>query len=165
LVNRTFLYGLVSAAVGVAAGLGYQQLLAGTESWLAFLNVFAAVTLVLCLVFALVGLLRTGEDGIVGVGDALVVIGALVALVEVVVFAASGAWLGIAYGVIVVALAMFAIHQERQASMATAWVMAVCATSWVLSDAEALLLGLAPAALWGLAGAAYAMSLRAGEAV
>jgi hypothetical protein len=183
-VNRTFLYGLVSSAVGVAAGLGYRQYLVGrdrfsglfglvsspdacttSESWLGFLNAFALVTLVLCLVFALLGMSRSTQDGIVGVGDAVVVIGAVVALVEVVVFASFGSYLGIAYGVLVVALAMFAIKQERQTSLAVSWVMAVCAASWVLSDPDALLLGLAPCVLWALAGGAYAISLKVGEPV
>ena len=76
-----------------------------------------------------------------------------------------GAYLGIAWGVLIVGLAVFAVRQERQTAMAVSFVMGVCGCSWVLSVPSALLLGLAPSLLWLFAGVAYAMSLKVGEPV
>ncbi len=184
-MNRTFRFGLIASVTGLAAGGGYRVYLAGsdrcaglfgvdagsgactaTESWTAFLNVFSLVTLVLSIVFALVSTRLYREDeGFVSIGDSLLAIGTIVSLVEVVVFAIFGAYLGIAYGVAAVALTLFALKQDRHASMAVASVMSLFVMTWIISVPSAMLLGVTPAMLWILGALAYASSLKLGESL
>lgn len=183
-MNRPFVFGLGSAVLGLVAGIGYRlQIQASghcvglfgvenpsapcstSESWVAFLNVFALVTLVGCLLSGLaLGLhIRETPDGFVGLGDTFLAIGTIISMVEVVVFVAFGGYLGIAYGVIAMSLSLFALKQERQVSLAVAAIMGTFATTWVLSDPGAVALGTAPALLWAFASAAYIASLATGE--
>ncbi len=184
-MNRTFLFGLISSGVGLAAGAGYKFYLstsdtcAGlfgvsardgacttTESWTAFLNVFSLVTLVLSIVFGLISTrVNVETEGYVSIGDSFLAIGTIVSLVEVVVFAIFGAYLGVAYGVAAVALTLFALKQDRQTSVAVASIMSLFLVTWMSSDPQALGLGLTPAALWILAALAYTSSIRTGEAL
>lgn len=184
-MNRTFRFGLISAIAGIAAGFGYRYYLqssgicaglfgvdardgacTSSESWVAFLNVFSMVTLVLTIAFGLYSARRYAEDeGWVSLGDSFLAIGTIVSLVEVVVFAIFGAYLGIAYGVAAVALTLFALKQNRQTAMAVSSVMSLFVVTWVLSDPTAMLLGITPAILWILGALAYASSLKLGEAL
>ena len=167
-MNRIFMFGLFGAALAAGAGATYGNRVGGlhTEtSWSAFVNVFALVTTGLCLAFAAIGILRTGDDGIVGVADALIGMAALVALVEIVVHVSFGGWSALPYGTLIVVLSAFALKHQRQAAMAVAFALGACGLSWVLTDPGAVLLGLAPSLLWMVAGGSYAMSMRVGEAV
>lgn len=185
-MNRPFKLGLVSAGIGVVAGLAYQALLmvsghcadvfgvenpnaacSASESFAAFLHVFAVVTLLGCLGSGLLLArhVRETPDGYVGLGDTFLAMGTLVALVEVIVFAAFGGYVGLLYGGIALALTLFALKQERQVAIAVSAVMAVLVVTWVLTDAEALTLGIAPALLWTFAAAGYIASLATGEEV
>lgn len=93
------------------------------------------------------------------------VAGTMVVLVEAVVFAASGLWAALAYGVAAVALTLFALKQDRQTAVAVAAVMSLFVVTWMSSDTEALLLGLTPSALWILGALASTSSLRSGESL
>lgn len=182
-MNRTFLIGLVSVAIGVAGGftpgaeawvasscaglmggLGDIAPCAVAGSWTSYLNVFALVTMVTFTVGAL-AFMPFGRryDGIVGIGDALLALGGIVALVESVVFAFQGSWIAILYGILVLGVVVFAEKMERQASMASAFAMGFAGIAWVVSDPSAWLLGSAPALLWVGAGASYVASLKLGE--
>ena len=142
-MNRTFLIGLVSAAIGVAAGfvpgaqawvaescaglmgsLGDVAPCAVEGSWTSYLNVFALVTLMTFTVAA-VAFMPFGRryDGIVGIGDALLALGGIVALVESVVFIFQGSLVAVGYGILVLLVVIFAERMERQASMASAFAM------------------------------------------
>lgn len=184
-MNRTFRFGLIAAAVGLAAGSGYRYYLStsdvcrglfgvapsqdactSTESWTAFLNVFSLVTLLLAVAFGLISSrIHAEEEGWVSIGDSFLAIGTVVSLVEVVVFALFGAYLGVAYGVAAVALTLFALKQDRHTSVAVASVMSLFVVTWIASVPSALLLGLTPAALWILAALAYTSSLKLGESL
>jgi hypothetical protein len=182
--HRPFVFGLASAGVGVLAGAAYRTLIeasghcsglfgvtnpsapcSNSESWVAFLNVFALVTLVGSLTSGvLLGMhIRDTDDGFVGLGDTFMAIGSIISLVEVVVFVTFGGYLGIVYGVLAVALTLFALKQERQVSLAVSAVMAVFALTWVMSDPGAAALGASPAVLWAFAAGAYIASLKTGE--
>jgi hypothetical protein len=182
-VNRTFLIGLVSVAIGVASGFvpGAEAYVADScaglmgrfsdvapcadaGSWTAFLNVFTLVTL-MAFTFLAVAFVPFGKryDGIVGIGDALMALGGVVVLVEVAVFVVEGNYVAVAYGAFVLALVVFAEKMERQASMATSFVMGFIAASWVITDPSAWMLGTAPALLWTAAGCSYVASLKVGE--
>ncbi len=183
-MNRPFLLGLVSAGVGLGAGFAYRMVIQATgrceailgvadrsvpcsptQSWVAFLNVFAVVTLVGCLASSIVLARRLQETpaGYVGLGDTLLAVGTIVAVVEVAVFAVIGGYLGIAYGALAAGLTLFALKQERQVSLAVSAVMAIIVFAWVMSDPQGLALGLSPALLWGFAAGAYVASLKTGE--
>lgn len=182
-MNRTFLLGLVATGVGLIAGIGYRVYLGvsgtcgglfgtearasactTTESWTAFLNVFSLVTLVLAIVFGLVSTRVNAEhEGFVSVGDSFLAIGTIVSLVEVVIFASFGAYLGIAYGVAAVALTLFALKQDRHAATGVACLMSLFVAVWIAADPSAFLLGITPAVLWVLAALAYVSSIKVGE--
>jgi len=184
-VNRTCRFGLCASIVGVAVGSAYKYYLAEsgtcgglfgvaptstacttTESWTAFLNVFSMVTLALTIVFGLISSrLYREHEGYVSLGDSFLAIGTMVSVIEVVVFALFGAYLGIAYGVAAVALALFALKQDRQTAMAVTSVMSLFVTTWMVSDPSSLLLGITPVMLWLLGALAYASSLKLGESL
>lgn len=177
-MNRTFVTGLVACAVGLASGATYLLVpgladacggLFGLRAsgrpcgdgaaWLAAVEVFAATTLALTVLAA--ALLRTRRhDGLVGMADAGMAIGAMVALVEMSVYLALGSMLAMAYGALALALVAFAIRSERQTSMATALAMGFVVVSWAISDPGSAVVAAAPALLWLLAGTAYAASLK-----
>ena len=184
-MNRTFRFGLIASVLGIAAGGAYKVFLertgtcgglfgvaptdapcTTTESWTAFLNVFSLITLVLTIVFGLISSRLYREDeGYVSLGDSFLAIGTIVSLIEVVVFALFGAYLGIAYGVAAVALTLFALKQDRQTAMAVTSVMSLFVITWMVTDTSSLLLGVTPVTLWLLGALAYASSLRSGESL
>jgi len=184
-VNRTFRFGLIASVLGVAAGSAYKYYLSSTgtcgglfgvaptdtactttESWTAFLNVFSMVTLAFTIVFGLAASRIYREDeGYVSLGDSFLAIGTLVSMIEVVVFALFGAYLGIAYGVAAVGLTLFALKQDRQTAMAVTSVMSLFVTTWMVTDPSSLLLGVTPVTLWILGALAYASSLKLGESL
>ncbi len=184
-MNRTFRQGLLSAFAGLLVGIAYQVAAmrtgmcagyvalfgggdgcAAVESGVAGLNVFAVTTLVLTVLTGLVAARRYAEDeGFVSLGDTFLAIGTMVVLVEAVFFAASGLWVGLAYGVAGVALTLFALKQDRQTAVAVAAIMSLFVGTWMYSDPTALLLGLTPSALWVLGALAYTSSLRTGESL
>jgi hypothetical protein len=185
-VNRPFFLGLASAVLGVIGGTGYRMAIkasghcaalfgvqnpsvpcSNSESWVAFLNVFALVTLLGCLVsgILLARHVRETADGYVGLGDGLMAIGTLVSLVEIVILAVFGSYLGVAYGVLVVSLTLFALKQERQVSLAVSALMALFCGTWLVSDSSAVLLASSPCLLWTFAAAGYVASLVSGEEI
>ena len=105
------------------------------------------------------------EEGFLSLGDTFLAIGTMVVLVEAVFFAATGLWVGLAYGVAGVALTLFALKQDRQTAVAVAAIMSLFVGTWMYSDPSALLLGLTPSALWVLGALAYTSSLRSGESL
>ena len=184
-MNRTFRQGLLSAATGLLVGIAYQVATmrtggcadyfrlvgagdgcAAVADGTAGLNVFALATLVLTVVTGLVAARRYAEEeGFVSLGDTFLAIGTMVVLVEAVFFAASGHWVGLAYGVAGVTLTFFALKQDRQTAVAVTAIMSLFVGTWMYSDPSALLLGLTPSALWVLSALAYTSSLRSGESL
>ena len=183
-MNRTFRQGLLSAVTGLLVGVAYQigmmrsgscagyvTLVGGdgceaVRTGTAGLNAFALVTLALTVVTGLVAARRYAEEeGFLSLGDTFLSIGTIVVVVEAVFFAASGLWAGLAYGVAGVALTLFALKQDRHTAVAVAAIMSLFVGTWMYSDSTALLLGLAPAALWVLGALAYTSSLRSGESL
>ena len=130
-MNRTFRQGLLSAVVGLVIGAAYQAYAVRTGSCAGYfaavgggdacaavkdgtagLNVFAMATLALTVVTGLVAARRYAEEeGFLSLGDTFLAIGTMVVLVEAVFFAASGLWMGLAYGVAGLALTLFALKQ------------------------------------------------------
>jgi hypothetical protein len=184
-VNRTFRQGLLSAVTGLLVGVAYQVAMVRTGSCAGYvslvggadgcsavadgtagLNAFALATLVLTVVTGLVAARRYAEEeGFLSLGDTFLAIGTTVVLVEAVFFAASGLWVGLAYGVAGVALTLFALKQDRQTAVAVAAIMSLFVGTWMYSDSSALLLGLTPSVLWVLGALAYTSSLRSGESL
>ena len=183
-MNRTFRQGLLSAVTGLLVGVAYQVAMVRTGSCAGYvtlvggdgcaavddgtagLNAFALATLVLTVVTGLVAARRYAEDeGFLSLGDTFLAIGTMVVLVEAVFFAATGLWVGLAYGVAGVALTLFALKQDRQTAVAVTAIMSLFVGTWMYSDSSALLLGLTPAALWVLGALAYTSSLRSGESL
>ncbi len=184
-MNRTFRQGLLSAVAGLLVGVAYQVATMRTGSCADYitvmgagdgcaavadgtagLNVFALTTLALTVVTGLVAARRYAEEeGFVSLGDTFLAIGTMVVLVEAVFFAASGLWVGLAYGVAGVALTLFALKQDRQTAVAVAAIMSLFVGVWMSTDPAAMLLGLTPSALWVLGALAYTSSLRSGESL
>jgi len=163
-VSRPFVLGLTSAAFGLILGAA-QGVSSG--SLLAFLSLFALITLIGCLTGAIVLGRHVQEtaDGYVGLGDTLLAMGTLIVLVVAVVFAMAGQLMGVVYVAVAVALTIFALKQERQVAIAVSGLMSVLVMGWVVSDFDAIVIGTAPALLWVFAAAAYTASLATGEQV
>jgi hypothetical protein len=183
-VNRPFVFGVASAILGLVAGIAYRLAIqasgwcaalfgvtdpsapcSSAQTWVAFVNVFALVTLTGCLIsgIALAPSVRETAGGYVGLGDSFLAIGTIMSLVAIVVLAAFGGYLGIAAGVVAVAMTLWALKQERQVALAVSLLLSIAGLVWALWDSQATAMGISSSLLWTFAAGAYVASLRSGE--
>lgn len=181
-MNRTFGLGLASLALGLVLGIGYRLALAHSggcpgflangsctsdDRWVAALSLFALATMAGCLIFSvlLARHARETEDGYIGLGDTLLAIGTIVAIIEAVAYAALGNYGAMLIAALVVATTMFALKQERHIGVAVSALMALGGVALVMANDQAFAVGLSPALLWAFGTGAYVASVMSGERI